>query len=213
MLFHFHQQHFHLHAYKAIYWQEQKALLIADLHLGKVKHFRKSGFAVPSSASNENWDKLIALLLEFKPKQVLFLGDLFHSEYNDIWEELGKLIRQFSAIKFILVKGNHDILSEENYEVVDLEVCEELLLPPFLLTHHPQEANDLPHYNLAGHIHPSVRLKGDGKQYLRLPCFYFGLRQGILPAFGSFTGTATIQPKKQDRVFVIVEEEVIEVSG
>ncbi|MEM8523428.1 MAG: ligase-associated DNA damage response endonuclease PdeM [Bacteroidota bacterium] len=211
MLFQFHQQNFHLHAYKAIYWQEEEALLIADLHLGKVKHFRKSGFAVPTSASNENWDKLISLLLEFHPKRVIFLGDLFHSEYNDIWEELGNLIQQFSSIRFILVKGNHDILSEENYQSAGLEVCDELLLQNFLLTHHPQEEDAL-HYNLAGHIHPSVRLKGSGKQYMRLPCFYFGQRNGILPAFGSFTGTATVQPKKQDRIFVVVEDEVIEVN-
>jgi len=180
--------------------------------LGKVKHFRKSGFAVPSSASNENWDKLIALLLEYQPKQVIFLGDLFHSEYNDIWEELGKLMQQFAKIKFILVKGNHDILSEENYKTSGLEVCDELLIQHFLLTHHPREEIGSQQYNLAGHIHPSVRLKGDGKQYLRLPCFHFGQRQGVLPAFGSFTGTATIQAKKQDRIFVIVEEKVIEVN-
>jgi len=32
---------------KAIYWQQQKALIVADVHFGKVGHFRKAGIAVP----------------------------------------------------------------------------------------------------------------------------------------------------------------------
>ena len=34
---------------------------------------------------------------------------------------------------------------------------------------------------------------------------------GLLPAFGTFTGMARIYPKKNDRVFVIVEEKIIEI--
>ncbi|HNU41619.1 MAG TPA: phosphoesterase, partial [Cyclobacteriaceae bacterium] len=64
-------------------------------------------------------------------------------------------------------------------------------------------------YNLSGHIHPAVRLKGTGRQSVMLPCFYFGKQQGILPAFGSFTGMARIVPKKEDRIFVIAENKVI----
>jgi metallophosphoesterase superfamily enzyme len=66
-------------------------------------------------------------------------------------------------------------------------------------------------YNLAGNIHPGVLLQGKGKQAVTLPCFYFGERQGILPAFGSFTGLARIQPKKEDRIFVIAESTVVKI--
>ncbi len=31
---------------KAIYWKQQKALIAADVDLGKVGHFRKAGIAV-----------------------------------------------------------------------------------------------------------------------------------------------------------------------
>jgi hypothetical protein len=34
----------------------------------------------------------------------------------------------------------------------------------------------------------------------------------VLPSFGSFTGSKAINPKKGDRVFVVTEEEVIEVG-
>ena len=67
-------------------------------------------------------------------------------------------------------------------------------------------------YNLAGHIHPAIKLKGKARQSLRVPCFYFGNENGILPAFGNFTGTASINIKKTDNVFVIAEKEVIKIT-
>ncbi|MEM0992274.1 MAG: ligase-associated DNA damage response endonuclease PdeM [Bacteroidota bacterium] len=212
MIFNFKDQHLHLHHHSAIFWEEKQTLLLADLHLGKVKHFRKSGLAVPADASNENWDKLIALLLDFQPRKVYFLGDLFHSTYNEVWEELQDLMQQFSSIRFVLVKGNHDILHQQRYEETAMEVVDELFEMPFWLTHHPQEAVKDGFYNLAGHIHPSVHLKGVGRQSLRLPCFYFGTQRAILPAFGAFTGMAKVQAHEGDRVFVIVEDKVVEVS-
>jgi uncharacterized protein len=68
------------------------------------------------------------------------------------------------------------------------------------------------HYNLAGHIHPGVSLRGKGRQSLTLPCFYFGRHQALLPAFGVFTGLARIKPVKEDKVFVIVEDKIMDLS-
>jgi DNA ligase-associated metallophosphoesterase len=202
-------QTLHLHPFKAIYWEEQQMLLLSDLHLGKAAHFRKAGIAVPSMAGQSNWDRLHSLLLDFEPKEVCFLGDLFHSDYNRVWEEVGDLTEQFHNVHFRLVQGNHDILAKADYQRVGLEVCPSLAIGPFELTHEPVEDSTSGRYNLAGHIHPGVRLRGGGRQRLRLPCFYFGKKGGILPAFGAFTGLATIQPKKGDQVFVIAEDSVV----
>lgn len=199
-----------LHPYKALYWVQQEALLLADLHLGKAAHFRREGIPVPRDAGNTNWDKLIALLLEFQPKVVYILGDLFHSVYNPVWEEFGGFVRQFPEVRFELVAGNHDILSDYQYEKVGLTLHREALaLAPFYFSHHPLEEWPEGLFNLAGHVHPSVVLNGQARQRLRLPCFYFRKTQGILPAFGSFTGTAVLQPQKGDRIFVVTDEAVI----
>src|ERR1700733_3821343 len=64
---------------KAIYWLQQKVLIAADVHLGKVGHFRKAGIAVPRDMEQSDLAVLSDLVDEFKPKKVLFLGDLFHS--------------------------------------------------------------------------------------------------------------------------------------
>ena len=108
--------------------------------------------------------------------------------------------------------GNHDIMSRVQYDRKRVVVHDELKLGPFLLTHHPLEEQREDSYNLAGHVHPGINLQGGGRQSMTLPCFYFGERQGILPAFGMFTGIARIIPEKGDKVFVVADEKVIPVS-
>jgi len=202
-----------LHPFRGVYWEKEKMLLLADLHLGKAAHFRRSGLPVPPDVSQSNWDRLIALLLDFRPERVVFLGDLFHSDYNADWEELIDLMQQFSTVQFELVVGNHDILEPQNYERSGLLLHGTYLqIGPFLLTHEPTLTEVYDWYNLAGHIHPSVRMRGQGRQRLRLPCFYFGEKGGILPAFGAFTGMGEVGVKKEDRVFVIVDDKIVRVG-
>jgi DNA ligase-associated metallophosphoesterase len=192
----------------------RQALLVADLHFGKINHFRRSGIPVPPGANDKNTETLIDLLNTIKPKRTIFLGDLFHSHYNEEWDVLGQVLKHFSACSFELVRGNHDILSQRQYERHHIEVHENsLTIGRFILTHAPLDAAAEEHYNLSGHIHPGVRLTGKGKQSLTLPCFYFGKRQGILPAFGSFTGLALLAPKKEEQVFVIAGDQVQRVDS
>jgi DNA ligase-associated metallophosphoesterase len=151
------------------------------------------------------------VIWDFQPRRVIFLGDLFHSEFNRQWMEFCDLLAQFDEISFELIAGNHDVLDPTFYEQAGLKVhLNGLHLHPFLLTHHPlEDFSDTKWYNLAGHLHPGVRLRGNGRQRLRLPCFFFGPRQGLLPAFGEFTGLATLSVAPGDEVFVIVEDEIV----
>jgi uncharacterized protein len=196
---------------RAVYWHGKSILILADLHLGKVNHFRKAGVPVPIKANDKNIEQLVELLQQTKPERVIFLGDLFHSHYNSEWEVFGQLIQHFSEISFELVLGNHDVMSEHQYTKHKISLHNELVIAPFLLTHHPIENYEGALYNLAGHVHPGVMLTGKGKQQLTLPCFYFGEHQGILPAFGVFTGLARIAPKTNDQVFIIVDNKILKV--
>lgn len=201
---------FTLYPQRGMYWMDRHALLLADLHLGKVSHFRRFGIPVPARANNRNIEYLIELVTLSGARRVICLGDLFHSHYNSEWEEFGEVVKHFPHVKFELVLGNHDIMSDLQYERKDIRVYEDLEMGPFLLTHHPHDGAG--RYNLAGHVHPGVRLRGRGKQAMTLPCFYFGQKQGFLPAFGSFTGMGRIHPQKDDRVYVIAENRIISLS-
>ncbi|GAB5554079.1 MAG: ligase-associated DNA damage response endonuclease PdeM [Saprospiraceae bacterium] len=204
------QQSFELHPLKAIFWKEQNVLLMADLHLGKARHFRKEGFPVPQEVGDQNYEILINLLLHYRPARVIFLGDLFHSDYNEEWTEISDLVHQFSSIRFDLVQGNHDILTDYAYAKANIRLFKEnLLIDNILLSHEPLASIPAGTYNLAGHIHPCVWLHGSGRQRMRLPCFHFGKTQGLLPAFGAFTGMAEVKVRKEDQVFVLADNAVL----
>lgn len=203
---------FRLFPHKAIFWDRYKILLIADLHFGKAAHFRKEGIAVPPSVSEKNWAKLTYLLVETAPERVLFLGDLFHSKHNEDCERFGRFLKKFPDISYELVLGNHDILDTSVYEGFDMVIHDPVLeISPFIFSHEPFEEPHDELYNLAGHIHPAVKFRGTARQGLKLPCFYFSKMQGILPSFGSFTGNHSIKPKKEDDIFVVVEDKVMKI--
>lgn len=196
---------------RAIYWPAKRSLFIADTHFGKISHFRKHGIKLPEKAAKNNLQRLEKLLLQTHAQQVYFLGDLFHSEMNREWLGFKQVIALFPNTEFHLIGGNHDILDELSYYRARLKYHPEgLFLKPFFLSHEPLEEHE--GYNLCGHIHPGVILRGQGRQSLRLACYYFSGKQGILPAFGEFTGTHALKIKKGDQVFVIAEDRVIEVS-
>jgi uncharacterized protein len=196
---------------KAVFWGRERILFLADVHLGKINHFRRSGIPVPPKANERNLELIIDLVDLTKPDRVICLGDLFHSHYNPEWEVFGELVKHFVKISFELVLGNHDIMSEQQYIRKGIVVHNTLRIAPFIFTHHPLEEADTEFYNLSGHLHPGVNMRGKARQSVTLPCFYFGENRGLLPAFGTFTGMARIYPKKNDRVFVIVEEKIIEI--
>lgn len=202
-------QHFILHPSGVLYWKELNVLLISDVHLGKVSHFRKFGAAVPRKAILKNFELLDETIAYFNPKQICFLGDLFHSYINKEWQLFEAWVKR-SARQLILVSGNHDIISPLRYEALGIRVVSEIEWQGFLLTHHPEERPG--YFNLAGHIHPAIKLRGKGRQSLRLPCFFKTHRQMILPAFGEFTGTHILKKKKEHEVYAIANDQVIRIS-
>jgi len=105
--------YFYLLPEKAIYLPEHEALLIADPHFGKAAHFRKAGVPVPETVHSEDYQKIKKLIETFNPLSVIFLGDLFHSDFNTSWLDLEAFRNLFSEQEFHLVKGNHDILPEQ----------------------------------------------------------------------------------------------------
>ncbi len=189
-----------------LYWEEREILFIADVHLGKVAHFRKHGSAVPQQAILKNFEQLDAAISCCNPKEVCFLGDLFHSSLNTEWLYFEKWVYSQKA-KITLVAGNHDIINPLRFERIGIIVFQERILGSFLLTHIPEEREGF--YNFCGHIHPGVRLQGVGRQLLKMPCFFKKPHQLILPAFGEFTGNYILDPTEDDEVFVVTPEEVI----
>jgi DNA ligase-associated metallophosphoesterase len=204
-----HTQKLWLSAERTIFWEEEKALILSDLHFGKTGHFRKSGIAVPQTVYKEDLQRLVTQLHYFKPEKLIVVGDFFHSHANTELELFKKWRTDFSNLKIILVKGNHDILKKEWYTEADITVVDdELHMKPFSFSHDKCTIKK-GSYLFCGHIHPGVILAGLGKQTLRFPCFYFNGEYSILPAFSRFTGTYPVDPRKGDHVFALVENRIV----
>ncbi|WP_445383303.1 ligase-associated DNA damage response endonuclease PdeM [Robiginitalea sp. IMCC43444] len=199
-----------LHPWGALFWKDRKLLVISDVHLGKIMHFRKYGAAVPQAAIYENFKRLDVLYQTFQPETICFLGDLFHSHINKEWELFEQWVSNCPAALELIV-GNHDIISPLRYEALGVRLYKELQRGPFTFTHHPTDSTA--GFNISGHIHPAVRLGGHGRQRLRLSCFFLRQNQLILPAFGNFTGSHVLELTATDRAFALAEEEVIPVSS
>jgi len=206
-----HDQNLWLSHQRSIFWEEQKALIVSDVHFGKTGHFRKAGIAVPQAVYREDLQRMVNLLQYFNPEQLIVVGDFFHSDANTELDWFKKWRADFSFLKFILVKGNHDILKKQWYEESSIEVIEnELQAGPFLFTHDRcEDRHDI--FTFCGHIHPGILLNGPGKQSLRLPCFYFAKNYCILPAFSKFTGAVGLEASSATSVYAIVETRLIQV--
>lgn len=201
-------------AERALFWPAKRTLFVADFHLGKAASFRRAGIALPSGTTNDNVERLGAAIDKTRAKEVVFLGDFLHSESGRTTGTLARFAswrESRKAVSLTLVRGNHDKKAgdpPESWTMRCIEAGERL--GTFVLNHEPGAARG--GYALAGHIHPAVRLSASGEKSLRLPCFWFGARCGVLPAFGAFTGSAEVLPRRGDQVFVIAEHEVLQVS-
>jgi len=195
---------------KAVYWSAEKCLLIADAHFGKASAYRSLGQPVPQGTTTENLQRLDRLILAFPCEQVIFLGDFLHGPGSHASGTLSAL-RTWRAghptLALTLIRGNHDKRAGDPPVDLNIQVVTEpLLMGPFALQHEPDVHDDK--HVLAGHVHPVYRLRGKGRQNLRLPCFRVGTQVSLLPAFGAFTGGYAVEQDEESRIYVIGDGEV-----
>lgn len=203
----------YLLAQKAIFIPSYELLLISDWHLGKLTHFRRAGFFVPATDAEEEFNRVRLLIDDLAAKQVLFLGDLFHSEWNADWEKFKLFLNSYAGrVKFILTKGNHDILEDHYFEHIPLEVKNEHLLSEgIVMSHEPLIGLPDYLYNIVGHIHPGYLLEYKARQTFRLPCFHLEGKTLTMPAFGKFTGLHMMSKGRNTEIFAIINDSIVEV--
>jgi len=217
---------------RAVWWPEASTLFVADVHLGKAESFSALGVPVPRGPTAATLDRLAGLVDACAATRLVVLGDLLHARQAQAPATIG-LLRQWRArhagLHCVLVRGNHDDHAGDPPADLGIEmVTEGERLGPFSLCHVPCDSGAPPSaasgvdqrsgdrqcqpggYRLAGHLHPAVRLSGRGGASVRLPCFRVGESQMVLPAFGDFTGGATIVRIAGERVFAIAPPRVIE---
>jgi uncharacterized protein len=200
-------QRMRIDARRALFWSDENALLVADLHLGKASLLRQAGTALPAGTTTEGLARLSSLIADYRPQRLLILGDLVHGTESHAarWLEIFAAWRNaHPALELLLISGNHDKRATLNQ--LRVEGFDEWEIGDILLRHKPD-----PHpsrYVIAGHIHPGATLR-DGRLSHRFPAFWIGPKRCLLPAFGPLTGLASSGPKQNDRVAILTPGGVV----
>ena len=189
---------------------DEATLLVADAHIGKAASFRRLGVPVPRGTTTQTLQRLSQAIEASGARRVVFLGDMLHSAHAHApatMQALAAWRMAHASLELCLVRGNHDERAGDPPAVLGVQAVDEpLRLGGLALCHHPRPLTGA--YVLAGHLHPCVVVAGRAHQRLRLPCFHFGDRVGVLPAFGAFTGMHALRPGAGERVYVVVDDGV-----
>ncbi|MCJ8153401.1 ligase-associated DNA damage response endonuclease PdeM [Chryseobacterium sp. SSA4.19] len=194
---------------RALFWKEQKALVLSDLHIGKTAHFRKNGIALANQIMKNDLERLSILIEYFQPEKFLVVGDLLHAGDNSDVDEFCNWRNQYPDLQFYLIEGNHDRISKN----LEAKLClnsrsKSLELNELVFVHDFEEKQSK--LQVTGHIHPGFVIHSAVKK-IKLPCFVLTDNQLLLPAFSEFTGLDTKNLPKNGRFYVFTDAEIYEI--
>ncbi len=199
---------------RAIWYAAERALFVADLHWGKAAAFRAAHVPVPMGTTANDLARLTTVLAATNAQHLVVLGDLLHARagrHDDTLRTIAEWRERHAALQITLVRGNHDAHAGDPPRELGIACIDDpLRIGPFLGVHEPEERGD--GYVLSGHLHPSVTVRGRGKQALRLPAFVFGRDRAVLPAFSSFIGGGMYESQPGDRCYAVAGDEVLELD-
>lgn len=173
----------------AVFLPDERALVVADLHLEKGSSYAARGLFLPPYDTIATLNALKTLVDRLNPRLIVSLGDGFHDRTGG--ERLSDAARArladiMAGRTFLWITGNHDpvITGDVGGEVVDEHVIRRVVL-----RHEPRPREALAdgEGEMAGHLHPAARVPTRARA-VRRRCFIGDERRLILPAFGAYTG-------------------------
>jgi DNA ligase-associated metallophosphoesterase len=169
----------------ALWWEAERLLCVADLHLGKSERLaRRGGALLPPYETAATLDRLGDEIARLAPARVVCLGDSFDDGDCAAALDTGDAARLTALIAgrdWVWIAGNHD----PGPLAIGGRHLAELRLGPLVFRHEAGQAGAAG--EVSGHFHPKFRLAARGRGITR-PCFLADARRLILPAFGAYTG-------------------------
>jgi DNA ligase-associated metallophosphoesterase len=180
----------------ALYWEEQRLLVVSDLHLEKGSSYATRGVLLPPYDTIATLGRLGAVIARHDPRMVIALGDSFHD--RSAHDRLSKPNRDvLTALQlrrdWIWISGNHD---PELPSDLGGSIAAEVAIGPIIFRHEPTGA----HGEIAGHLHPKARVSTRGRSVERR-CFASDGSRAIMPAFGAYTGGLNIRDAAFAKIF------------
>jgi DNA ligase-associated metallophosphoesterase len=172
----------------ALYWEEERLLVVSDLHLEKGSSFAMRGVLLPPHDTAETLTRLGAVIARYQPRTVIALGDSFHDrEAHDRLSarDRATLLALQKNRDWIWIAGNHDPDLPPDFGGA---VADEVAIGPITFRHEPTGAMG----EIAGHLHPKARVSRRGRSVERR-CFASDGLRAVMPSFGAYTGGLNIR--------------------
>ncbi len=180
----------------ALFWEEQRLLVVSDLHLEKGSSFATRGVLLPPYDTAATLGRLAAVIMRHDPRMVIALGDSFHD--RSAHQRLSASDREALVVlqarrDWIWIAGNHDPALPSNLGGV---VATEVAIGQIVFRHEPTGAVG----EIAGHLHPKARVSTRGRS-LERRCFACDGERAVMPAFGAYTGGLNIRDAAFAKIF------------
>jgi uncharacterized protein len=169
----------------ALYWPDQRALIVSDLHLEKASYFAKNGQLLPPYDSLATLEMIDDLVRDFGAAAVICLGDNFHDNHGEmrLQGKAASLLQDLThRLDWTWITGNHDPALAALWGG---HAKQELSIEGILFRHEAVPGYTGP--EMSGHFHPKLRLSLHKRTVIRR-AFVCTQSKLILPAFGAFTG-------------------------
>jgi hypothetical protein len=173
----------------ALWWADERLLVVADLHFEKGSSFARRGQLVPPYDTAETLSCLTRLIERHDPKVVVALGDSFHDEDGAgrmAPRDVDALVALQRGRTWIWIAGNHDPAPPQGLAGDHLD---SLAVGRLIFRHEPSAGEATG--EIAGHLHPAARVAGRGRT-VRRRCFVGDGERLVLPAFGAYAGGLNI---------------------
>jgi len=180
----------------ALLWEDERLLIVSDLHLEKGSSFAARGTLLPPFDTVATLNRLALVIARHNPRTVIALGDSFHD--HAAHERLSDTDREaITALQvrrdWIWISGNHDPALPSDLGGV---VASEVAIGPIAFRHEPTGASG----EIAGHLHPKARVSTRGRSMERR-CFACDGERAVMPAFGAYAGGLSIRDVAFAKIF------------
>ncbi len=169
----------------AVWWEAERTLVVADMHLEKGSAYASRGQLLPPYDTAVTLAKLTRVIARHKPQRVIALGDSFHDTgaVGRMDASIFAALNVLSAsLEMVWITGNHDPEIPDGLPGKRLAT---LVMGPLTFRHEPQPGRQVG--EIAGHLHPAARVVSERGKVRRMAFVSDGSRM-ILPAFGAYAG-------------------------
>jgi len=197
---------------RALFLRGARALVVADLHIGKSESYRRFGVPSTEGIDEETLERLGRAAMRAGAKVIIVVGDLTHHADGIGEAEMERFarFRERIGLPIRLVEGNHDrgTRSLPPEWMVD-RVGTRFALGGTRFEHEPPESAAA-NWTISGHLHPMLSV-ARGARSVEAPAFVVDRARKcvILPAFSKFTRGVRFEPRASCELFAIAEGAVV----